>query len=159
MFVAVELFLTHCSSLTAVQLGSTMGMLESLLFTVYHLMLFVALGPSRLLLSCVAASGSSPVEALLGFLALVGANLGHALAFFRLLGRLGAVGMTVLKALQSAAVLLLSSLIFCGQESSQCLSLAKGLSGLIVVTSGLFYGLHSSKGKGLASSPQRGSSA
>uniref|UniRef100_A0A7S0B7D9 Sugar phosphate transporter domain-containing protein n=1 Tax=Pyrodinium bahamense TaxID=73915 RepID=A0A7S0B7D9_9DINO len=75
--------------------------------------------------------------ALLGSLAL--GNFVHAAAFFYLLARIGAVSAGVAKALQAVAVFLLSHVLYCSQDASQCLTPIKSTSLIVVVSGALVY--------------------
>ena len=73
-----------------------------------------------------------------GLASLVLVDVVHAAAFFTLLQHIGAIGSALLKGGQTVTVVLLSALIFCHHEQSQCLtrrkssSLASVLSGMIL---------------------------
>jgi len=76
---------------------------------------------------------------LLGSLAV--GNFVHAASFFYLLARIGAVSAGVAKALQAVAVFLLSHVLYCEQDASQCLTPAKTTSLVVVVSGALAYAL------------------
>ncbi|CAJ1357600.1 unnamed protein product [Effrenium voratum] len=80
--------------------------------------------------------------ALLAGLAL--SNFVHAGTFFQLLTQVGVVSTGVAKALQGVLVFVLSHLLYCRQDESQCFSSLKGVS-LLVVTWGVLTYIAASK--------------
>jgi len=64
---------------------------------------------------------------------LVMSNIARQYSYFNLLGSLGAVGAGVLLSIQAVLVFVISSLLFCSVQSSQCFNFAKGISTCIVV--------------------------
>lgn len=73
------------------------------------------------------------ISILSGFLLLVVIDTLHAAAFFTLLKNIGAVGSALLKGIQTVVVIVLSALLFCGREESQCLNWNKVLSASLVL--------------------------
>jgi hypothetical protein len=88
----------------------------------------------------------SMVSALLWF-ALLSVNQSlHALAFFSMIGRLGAVGSAVLKGFLALNTFGLAAALFCEKgHSEQCLSPLKTISMLLVMFGGMIYGIASKR--------------
>jgi len=68
-------------------------------------------------------------------------NLMHALCFFRLLSSLGSTTVGVLKGAQSVSVFVLSHFLFCSFQISQCFTILKGISLIVVVSGVLLYSI------------------
>lgn len=79
-------------------------------------------------------------KAIFGFVALVFVDAVHAGAFFTLLKNLGAVASALLKGVQAIVVIALSSILYCPTEASQCLTLMKAVSAIVVLTGVIMYG-------------------
>ena len=76
-----------------------------------------------------------------GFALLVLVDTIHAASFFTLLKNIGAVASALLKGLQMVIVIALSAFFFCSKESSQCLTVSKVLSALLVLSGVICYGV------------------
>ena len=81
-----------------------------------------------------------------GFISLFLVSTVHAASFFGLLQQVGAVGAALLKGLQTVVVVVVSAILFCANEDSQCLTPTKSLS-LVLVLSGMM--VYSSKRQSL----------
>mmetsp|Transcript_16419 Transcript_16419/g.19176 ORF Transcript_16419/g.19176 Transcript_16419/m.19176 type:complete len:389 (-) Transcript_16419:340-1506(-) len=73
------------------------------------------------------------------YMILVLSNAVHALAFFAMLGQLGAVSTGILKGILSVLVMGFSSLFFCQFEKSQCLTPIKALSLIVTLFGSLTF--------------------
>ena len=86
-----------------------------------------------------------PLKAMPMLGALVVNQMLHSVAFFSMIGRLGAVGSAVLKGFLALCVFGLAAALFCdGDHSEQCLSPLKSVSMLFVFVGGVVFGLASS---------------
>jgi len=65
--------------------------------------------------------------------------LGHSWAFYKLLVEVGCVSTGLLQSLRAVVVFFVSSALFCSVQEIQCLTPAKVLSSLIVVSGTIFY--------------------
>ncbi|GFH48285.1 hypothetical protein CTEN210_04760 [Chaetoceros tenuissimus] len=79
-------------------------------------------------------------KSIFGFVALVFVDAVHAGAFFTLLKNLGAVASALLKGVQAIVVIALSSILYCPTEASQCLTLMKAVSAIVVLAGVVTYG-------------------
>lgn len=77
------------------------------------------------------AEGSA--SAALSYLFLICNNSLHALSFFAMLNKVGAVSMGIMKGTISVCTLLLASGVYCGVDSSQCLTYMKGFCMFLIV--------------------------
>lgn len=68
----------------------------------------------------------------------------HSATFFLMLKHIGAVGSALLKGIQSVAVVLLSTVLFCPQEEAQCLTRLKSTSVCLVLGGTVLYAASSS---------------
>ena len=104
-----------------------------------------------------AADGSAPTAASIGlscvlFASLWAVNCLHAACFFDLIGAVGSVSSAVLKGVQTVSVYVLSAILYCRYQSSQCFSYTKALSLVIVVLGTSIYSLASGAHKPSSSS-------
>jgi NhaP-type Na+/H+ or K+/H+ antiporter len=67
------------------------------------------------------------------------ASAAHLVAFFQLMGKLGAVATGILQAARSIVVFLMSDVLFCETHEEQCFTRWKGASVLVVVVSILYF--------------------
>ncbi|RLN91836.1 hypothetical protein BBJ28_00010814 [Nothophytophthora sp. Chile5] len=75
-------------------------------------------------------------------------QLAHGYTYFLLLGSSGAVTTGIMQSLRAVCVFVLSSLLYCGQQESQCFDTKRGVATLLVVSGVLFYSwAKSQKGK------------
>ena len=73
------------------------------------------------------------------YAALTAANVIHNVAFFSLLGLLGAVGSAAMKGAQSVCVFAIGAAFFCGHEQLQCYTPTKAASMVVVAIGLLIY--------------------
>ncbi|RLN26356.1 hypothetical protein BBJ28_00017024 [Nothophytophthora sp. Chile5] len=66
-------------------------------------------------------------------------QLAHGYTYFLLLGSSGAVTTGIMQSLRAVCVFVLSSLLYCGQQESQCFDTKRGVATLLVVSGVLFY--------------------
>ena len=85
------------------------------------------------------------LKIILGLMTLTIISCVHAASFFKLLKNLGAVASALLKGVQAVVVVLLSAVLYCPFESSQCLTWSKFISMMIVISGVFGYGLGSRK--------------
>lgn len=85
------------------------------------------------------------LKIILGLMTLTIISCLHAASFFKLLKNLGAVASALLKGVQAVVVVLLSAVLYCPFESSQCLTWSKFVSMMIVISGVFGYGLGSRK--------------
>lgn len=82
------------------------------------------------------------LTAMAWYLILTTNHLLHSLAFFHMIGRLGAVGSAVLKGFLALATFGVAAMVFCSDENkNQCLTPLKTLSMVSVFAGGLIYGV------------------
>ncbi|KAH9253140.1 hypothetical protein BASA81_008822 [Batrachochytrium salamandrivorans] len=87
-------------------------------------------------------------QAVVWYVLLSGNHLLHSLAFFYMIGQLGAVGSAVLKGFLALATFGLAAMLFCSEANTkQCLTPIKSLSMLLVFGGGVIYGACGSGGK------------
>lgn len=87
------------------------------------------------------------------FVALVAytiSQLAHGLTYFMLLGESGAVTTGIMQSLRAVCVFVISSLLYCSRQESQCFDTKRGVATLIVVSGVMFY----SWAKGQTKAPQ-----
>ncbi|KAI8814713.1 hypothetical protein BJ742DRAFT_784079 [Cladochytrium replicatum] len=77
---------------------------------------------------------------ILAYLLLVLSALGHNVAYFVLLERIGAVATGILQALRAVIVFALSHMFFCATDSAQCYSVVKGAATVVVVSGVVGFG-------------------
>ena len=83
-----------------------------------------------------------PVDAYALFLVLAANGSLHSLAFFSMIGRLGAVGSAILKGFLALVVFGAAAALFCEKDhSEQCLSPLKTVSMAFVFAGGVVYGI------------------
>jgi len=68
------------------------------------------------------------------YLCLILSSFGHSFAYYYLLSYVGAVSTGILQALRAISVFILSAYYFCSVDLSQCFTMWKGLSTLLVVS-------------------------
>jgi len=85
------------------------------------------------------------LKVMLGLMTLTTVSCLHAASFFKLLKNLGAVASALLKGVQAVVVVMLSAILYCPLESSQCLTWSKFFSMMIVILGVFGYGLGSRK--------------
>lgn len=66
-------------------------------------------------------------------------QLAHGLTYFMLLGASGAVTTGIMQSLRAVCVFVISSLLYCSQQESQCFDTKRGVATLIVVSGVMFY--------------------
>lgn len=76
------------------------------------------------------------------FIALVAytfSQLAHGITYFMLLGSSGAVTTGIMQSLRAVCVFIISSVLYCSQQESQCFDTKRGVATLIVVSGVMFY--------------------
>ena len=122
---------------------SLMGLIGCLCYSAWQLV-YTLPRWNQLVLAPIAAHGGDLRYISAAYLLLAVMGFLHAVSFYHLLGQLGSVATGVMKGVQSVAVLVLSHEAFCAVESTQCFTVYKGVS-LVVVLSGVyFYMAHTS---------------
>mmetsp|Transcript_13625 Transcript_13625/g.26310 ORF Transcript_13625/g.26310 Transcript_13625/m.26310 type:complete len:347 (-) Transcript_13625:127-1167(-) len=114
-------------------LCSQMGAVEASLLAIYNLGLITVYGSDFLYLDSIRATGTSSSDVAIGYLALMFMDSLHALSFFAMLGQLGAVTTGVLKSLLAVSVFSFAAIFFCDKEATQCFSVMKAASLLVVL--------------------------
>ncbi|KAF4315810.1 hypothetical protein BBO99_00005118 [Phytophthora kernoviae] len=66
-------------------------------------------------------------------------QLAHGLTYFVMLGSSGAVTTGIMQSLRAVCVFVISSLLYCSQQESQCFDTKRGVATLIVVSGVMFY--------------------
>lgn len=66
-------------------------------------------------------------------------QLAHGLTYFQLLGSSGAVTTGIMQSLRAVCVFIISSLLYCSHQESQCFNTKRGVATLIVVCGVMFY--------------------
>eukprot|EP00521_Asterionellopsis_glacialis_P014409 CAMPEP_0195305114 /NCGR_PEP_ID=MMETSP0707-20130614/35693_1 /TAXON_ID=33640 /ORGANISM="Asterionellopsis glacialis, Strain CCMP134" /LENGTH=336 /DNA_ID=CAMNT_0040369139 /DNA_START=374 /DNA_END=1384 /DNA_ORIENTATION=- len=89
----------------------------------------------------------SSTDFIKGFSILLLVDAVHAGAFFLLLKEIGAVGSALLKGMQTVAVVTLSAVFFCHAETTQCMTVIKACSIVLVLSGTTSYALGSHKNK------------
>lgn len=92
----------------------------------------------------IAAKRGSVTVIVIVYAVLTAASMVHAVTFYHLVGKLGAVTAGVMKGVQAAAVFVCSHYLFCGLQASQCFSYAKACSLVLVLVGTTTYGLSES---------------
>jgi hypothetical protein len=82
------------------------------------------------------------------FILLILINFIHAFCFFHLLGSVGATTTGVLKGAQTVLVFILSHFAFCSVQISQCFTVQKGISVIVVVLGVLGYSYYNMRSGG-----------
>lgn len=115
---------------TVVEFASRVGQIEFTMLVVWNVVRLGATG-----------WGTLDPQAVGWFALLSGNHLLHSLAFFHLIGQLGAVGSAVLKGFLALATFGLAAFFFCSEANAkQCLTPIKSLSMLLVFGGGVVYG-------------------
>lgn len=66
-------------------------------------------------------------------------QLAHGLTYFVMLGSCGAVTTGIMQSLRAVCVFVISSMLYCSQQESQCFDTKRGVAALIVVSGVMFY--------------------
>ncbi|KAE9039198.1 hypothetical protein PR003_g5325 [Phytophthora rubi] len=66
-------------------------------------------------------------------------QLAHGLTYFVMLGSSGAVTTGIMQSLRAVCVFIISSMLYCSQQESQCFDTKRGVATLIVVSGVMFY--------------------
>ncbi|KAG1695477.1 hypothetical protein DVH05_019633 [Phytophthora capsici] len=66
-------------------------------------------------------------------------QLAHGLTYFVMLGSSGAVTTGIMQSLRAVCVFVISSMLYCSQQESQCFDTKRGVATLIVVSGVMFY--------------------
>lgn len=98
----------------------------------------------------VAKAGGASSSILAGYVVITVSSLAHSVSYFGLLGRVGAVSVGVLQSLRAVAVFLLSAVLFCASQESQCLSLERSVA-CVTVAGGVILYAYSKAESGVAS--------
>ena len=69
----------------------------------------------------------------------VASNAGHALAYYRIMGQTDSVTTGLMASLRAVGVFLVSALLFCAQQESQCLTLPRAAAAALVVGGVMVY--------------------
>lgn len=138
MFILTESTLSSTRGVSSQVWCSMMGCLEACFMTLWVLVGSVVWGFHDE--NASTSTTSPPVVHIVGGLtALVMIDVVHAAAFFMLLQHLGAIGSALLKGGQTVTVVILSAVLFCGQEETQCLTTTKTFSLVLVLTGMTMY--------------------
>lgn len=135
---------SHASSVTGEVWSCCLGSLEAVFMTMWVTMGISMYGFNSNSDEKAADEESVPVpwqKAAFGFCALVVIDAVHSGAFFTLLKNIGAVASALLKGVQMIVVVALSAILYCPTEKSQCLTLVKAISAIIVLLGVMGYGL------------------
>ena len=92
----------------------------------------------------IAEHGGSVATITAAYAVLTVASMVHAVTFYHLVGRTGAVTAGVMKGCQAVAVFVASHLLFCASQASQCFSVPKAWSLVLVLAGTTLYGLSTS---------------
>jgi hypothetical protein len=137
---------TKESKLRALQVASSMGRVQIVILIVWNSLRLGSSGSARM-------RGVLPMGALVWFLLLSVNQSLHSLAFFHMIGRLGAVGSAVLKGFLALNTFGLAAALFCDRtgagRSDSCLTPLKTFSMLMVCFGGIIYGIASKRRKEL----------
>ena len=126
------------------------GMSATLLLSAYVSTVTVSHWDAWVLRAVEAAGGNVPTIAG-AFLAMAASQLLHTVAYFKLLGSVGAVTTGILNALRAVCVFAVSAVLYCHNQSSQCFTSSRVLATVVVVTGVMVY----SFGKQDAAAEQR----
>ena len=66
-------------------------------------------------------------------------QLAHGLTYFVMLGSSGAVTTGIMQSLRAVCVFIISSMLYCSQQESQCFDIKRGVATMIVVSGVMFY--------------------
>ena len=121
------------------QMCSRMGTLEACIVAAWITAVTVWYSPRQVILSQLAAHQTPIGSAVVLYILLTATNCLHALSFFLLIGRLGAVGSSVLKGLHAVLVFAFSATMYCGYQPSQCATWLKTSAMLLVLAGTLVY--------------------
>lgn len=69
----------------------------------------------------------------------VASNAGHALAYYRLMGQTDSVTTGLMASLRAVGVFIVSALLFCAQQESQCLTMPRAAAAALVVAGVMVY--------------------
>ena len=125
--------------LSPMALGWRMGCVESVVVLAWVASMFLLYSPEDVLLASLHEHHTSAWTVTKLYLLLTATNTAHAMSFFAIIKRFGAVGSSVLKGVQAAAVFFISTALFCRYQVSQCASAARTVSMLCVVAGALGY--------------------
>lgn len=115
------------------ELCAKIGAAETALLLLYTAFLLATNDADALYLAPVRAAGATVGAVVVGYGLLVFINAMHALAFFAMLGQLGAVSTGVLKAVLAVLIFTFAAVFFCENQASQCFSPFKAGSMLLVL--------------------------
>ena len=139
-WVLVELLLKDPHPIQPEAVSTVMGLAGALTFSLWQLV-WTLPRADELVFHVIEAHGGSR-EAIVGaYLLLTLVSLVHAVTFYHLVGRMGAVTAGVLKGCQAIAVFVGAHVLFCGTQASQCFSPAKACSLVLVLAGTSTYAL------------------
>lgn len=122
----------------AKQLCLTIGTTCVAIIAVYQ-SIFVLPRWRELVAEPIAQAEGNTVHIMLALVAYTVSQLAHGLTYFMILGSSGAVTTGIMQSLRAVCVFLLSSVLYCGQQESQCFDTKRGVATLLVVIGVLFY--------------------
>lgn len=88
----------------------------------------------------IESAGRLSLGAVVGwYCVVVASNAGHALAYYRLMGQTDSVTTGLMASLRAVGVFVVSALLFCAQQESQCLTLGRAAAAALVVGGVMVY--------------------
>lgn len=126
--------LTLTPRVVCVRIGAT----ASALFAAYILVSTLPNWDERVA-EPIEAHGGVMESIVFAYVAFCASALLHSVAYFALVGTLGAVMTGLLQSLRAVAVFLLSAALFCSRQHSQCYTAERAFSTLVVVSGVLMY--------------------
>lgn len=137
------------------QLCGSMGTNEFFALMLWNILLSFAWGgPYNLYIRPIEEHATTPEFNLFLMTTLVVCNATHAYSFFSLLDKMGSISMGILKGVLSITVFAIASLLYCGIESTQCVTFIKAASILMVVGGSILYSLSSTSSSVMNFSPR-----
>ncbi len=122
------------------QLCGHIGGVEAIAILLYNaVLLVIGYSPSELYLESVRQSGSGIGQVLMAYILLVLTNGLHALSFFAILGKLGAVATGILKSFLAVSIFTFAAIFFCNYQVSQCFTPFKAAAMLTVLFGSFVY--------------------
>lgn len=119
-------------------LSSVMGFFGVLVYGAWQL-IYTIPNFDRVVVNEIYSHHGSVAVIIVAFIALVLVNMLHALCFFNVISSAGATTTGILKGVQTVLVFLSSHFAFCSIQSSQCFTVAKGVSVVVVSVGVVLY--------------------
>eukprot|EP01034_Spumella_vulgaris_P023251 gene23251-29456_t len=142
IYIMSECLLVFCSHPISPELLCTLLGTMGGGVNIFWQLVYTAPRYQSLVVDEIASHQGSLSVIVVAYILLAFAGLGHGLCFFNLLSILGSTSTGLIKGVQSVAIFVASHFAFCAVQQSQCFSMLKGVSLLIVLIGVYLYTLY-----------------